>query len=188
MASNVGKVVTQYSFSPLLSKTWIKSMTMRNICSGFRVTGIYPLDRMKLLKPEDSSAKKLSFTELITFHPMLHTQINPPTKMSCSPICSEDDNTESTDCKGWKEMYSLYETSSLPGQERKQKSDSSEKDSVKMIMQHSRPLKDVLKYPTPLKHPPLVHDSKSSRVLMSAENLEKLKEKERVKEEKQRKK
>ena len=188
MASNVGKVVTQYSFSPLLSRAWMKSMTMRNICSGFRVTGIYPLDRTKLLKPEDSSAKKLSSSEVITFHPMLHTPINPPTKMSCSPSCSENDDTASTDCKEWKEMYSSYERLSLSGQERKQVSDSSETDSVKMIIQRSRPLKDVLKYPTPLKYPPPVHSCKSSRVLTSAENLEKLKEKQKAKEEKQREK
>ena len=119
-------------------------MTVRNICSGFQVTEIYPLDMTKLLKLENSRAKKLSSSEVITFHPMLHTPI---TKMSCSPSSSKNDYTVSIDCKEWKEMSS-YERLSLSGQERMQVSDSSETDSVKMIIQRSHPLKDVLKYPS----------------------------------------
>lgn len=40
-----GKVVTKYSFSPLLKEAWEKTMTADNICSGFRSAGIYPFNR-----------------------------------------------------------------------------------------------------------------------------------------------
>ena len=39
-----GQVVTRYTFSRLFSEAWMRSMTIKNILSGFRVTGIYPLN------------------------------------------------------------------------------------------------------------------------------------------------
>ena len=40
-----GKVVSRYSFSKVFSEAWMKAMTIRNIMSGFRVTGVYPVNR-----------------------------------------------------------------------------------------------------------------------------------------------
>ena len=34
-----------YEFSELLSEAWGQSMTVKNITSGFKVTGVYPVDR-----------------------------------------------------------------------------------------------------------------------------------------------
>ena len=45
MVNNPGKVVTRYQFSLLFNCAWMKAMTPHNIISGFRVTGIYPIDR-----------------------------------------------------------------------------------------------------------------------------------------------
>ena len=45
MVNNPGKVVTRYQFSLLFNCVWMKAMTPHNIISGFRVTGIYPIDR-----------------------------------------------------------------------------------------------------------------------------------------------
>ena len=53
MASNQGKVVNRYCFSPLFAQAWMKSMTMANITGGFRVTGVYPLDRNAFILPGD---------------------------------------------------------------------------------------------------------------------------------------
>ena len=44
MVKNPGKVVTRYSFSELLHEAWMKSMTIKNIISAFKVSGIYPFD------------------------------------------------------------------------------------------------------------------------------------------------
>ena len=45
LAENRGKVITRYQFSGLLNKAWMQSMTLASICAGFRVTGIYPINR-----------------------------------------------------------------------------------------------------------------------------------------------
>ena len=52
MAKNPGKVVSRFSFSSILKKAWYSSLTMENIQSGFETTGIYPMDRRKLIPPE----------------------------------------------------------------------------------------------------------------------------------------
>ena len=43
LTENPGKVVTRYQFSRLFSEAWYESMTMSNIITGFRVTGVYPI-------------------------------------------------------------------------------------------------------------------------------------------------
>lgn len=43
-------VVTRYKFSKLFIQTWMHSMTISNITSGFKVIGIYPTDHQALLK------------------------------------------------------------------------------------------------------------------------------------------
>ena len=62
-----GRVVTRYSFSKLFSKAWMQSMTMRNILSGFLVTGICPLDRTKLTGKDETR----ELMEKIPFNPMI---------------------------------------------------------------------------------------------------------------------
>ena len=48
LAKNPGRVVTKYSFSPLLKEAWEKTMIAKNICAGFRNSGIYPFNRDKV--------------------------------------------------------------------------------------------------------------------------------------------
>ncbi len=48
MTENVGKVVGRYDFSSLFCETWDRSMTIKNIKSGFRVTGVCPQQLLSL--------------------------------------------------------------------------------------------------------------------------------------------
>ena len=48
VACNPGRVVTRYQFSELFSRAWYKGMSMSNIMSGFRITGIFPFNRHAL--------------------------------------------------------------------------------------------------------------------------------------------
>jgi len=57
-ARNVGKVVTVYDFSRLFSQAWFKSMTMTNITSGFKVTGVFPVNQNAITLPQDTAYKK----------------------------------------------------------------------------------------------------------------------------------
>jgi len=45
---NPGRVVTRYQFSELFSRAWHEGMSMSNIMSGFRITGIFPFNRHAL--------------------------------------------------------------------------------------------------------------------------------------------
>ena len=59
MFANPGRAVTKFLFSKLFSEAWSKGMTISNICSGFRCTGIYPFDPSAILKklPNDLEQK-----------------------------------------------------------------------------------------------------------------------------------
>ena len=58
MSEHPGRVVTKFQFSALFTRAWGRSMTMANVTAGFRVTGIYPLNRNVLSL--DTSVAKLS--------------------------------------------------------------------------------------------------------------------------------
>ena len=53
MTSNQGKVVNRFCFSELFAEAWMKSMTLTNITAGFRVTGVYPVNRNAFVLPEE---------------------------------------------------------------------------------------------------------------------------------------
>ena len=55
ICQNPGKVVGVYEFSHLFSDAWLQSMTMKNIVSGFKVTGVYPVDRYAIKLPSERS-------------------------------------------------------------------------------------------------------------------------------------
>ena len=60
MVSNPGKVVTRYAFSPLFREACMKSMTVKNILSAFKVSGVYPLDRSVIKLPGHSEGLQAS--------------------------------------------------------------------------------------------------------------------------------
>lgn len=68
--TNPGRVVTRYQFSKLFSKAWFRGMTMLNIVTGFRVTGIYPFNR-SALKPKEPKKKSLVEDTGLKYIPML---------------------------------------------------------------------------------------------------------------------
>ena len=49
ITTNPGKVVNRLEFSHLFAQAWYKAMTMKNVLSGFQVTGICPFDRSKAM-------------------------------------------------------------------------------------------------------------------------------------------
>ena len=55
IVENPGKVITLRNFSAQFAKAWIKSMTMKNTIASFRTTGLYPIDRNKVLATVQST-------------------------------------------------------------------------------------------------------------------------------------
>ena len=45
MSKNPGKVLTEYEFMPVFSKSWYRAMTIPNMMAAFRITGVYPFSR-----------------------------------------------------------------------------------------------------------------------------------------------
>ena len=88
MAENPGKRVTRFNFSQLFSLAWMKSMTMKNIVSGFRVTGVYPVNRRAVEKQKELSKLSLpeatglayiplySPTKVLSVEPRQHTKFS----------------------------------------------------------------------------------------------------------------
>ena len=61
---NPGCVITRLQFSQLFSCAWYRGMTMENIVSGFRHTGVYPFNRDALRpKPPQPTFDPASLTE-----------------------------------------------------------------------------------------------------------------------------
>ena len=58
MFANVGRVITKFQFSQLFAKAWSNGMTISNIVSGFRKTGIYPFNPQAVLECIETSSNQ----------------------------------------------------------------------------------------------------------------------------------
>ena len=200
MTENPGKVVTRYSFSELFSAAWVRSMTMRNIMAGFKVTGVYPFDRGQILlfpgiyheSPPVSLPEKTGLSYIPMYSPSPHrTKPHQDFKrrgsldeVDCSsdfgigdsptPIGPErSDAAVDNDC-------AVLRTPAKPGL--------SDDNRVVLLTQPGRPLEKILQYPSPLSKLPTRKPKQSSRVLTSSENLKFIEEKQQKKDEEARKK
>ena len=70
ITKNPGRVITRYQFSGLFSQAWMESMTMRNITAGFRVTGIYPVNREVFSFPGEEKEPSLAEKSGLAFIPL----------------------------------------------------------------------------------------------------------------------
>ena len=73
---NPGKVVTQYEFMDLFSRAWCKAMTVSNIMSAFRTTGVYPYNRQAVFLPEKQvfDPKSLASSTGLAYIPLYSPQ------------------------------------------------------------------------------------------------------------------
>ena len=51
-SNNPGKVINHYNFGYIFSRAWRKAMTPSNIMAGFKITGVYPVNRYAILPRE----------------------------------------------------------------------------------------------------------------------------------------
>ena len=70
MLANPGKVVTRFQFSFLFGHAWMKAMTHLNIVAGFKVTGVYPTDRYRILPKSPSKPPTICEQTGIKFIPL----------------------------------------------------------------------------------------------------------------------
>ena len=78
-----GARITKHNFSIVFSEAWILSMTPRNIVSGFRTTGVWPINRNAIVLPMDPS--NLAAKSGVAYIPMFT-----PAKRRLSSVHSSD--------------------------------------------------------------------------------------------------
>lgn len=188
MTDNPGKVVTKFQFSAIFSEAWLRSMTVANITAGFRVTGIYPVNRNAFCLPilECESLIKQSGLSFIPLYSPASKR-KPSVEKSSAEKLNVEELTE--------EEISLFETRYTNGYDLTNDA----RYNVWLIKHHPesavwmQPLKcsstavsKFLHVPSPPSRIPTYQPKSCGRVLTSAENLRILEEKQRIKMEKER--
>ena len=168
-------------------------MTISNITAGFRVTGIYPLDRETVLGPiSDLSA--LSEETGLSFIPMISPAVRRFTSRRDVTPDSEAREQDFSDheltlFEHWydeghditdNDRYNTWLAQSHPT--------SPAASHVWMQPLHSTGISELLSYPEPPSRAPTLNPKSCGRVLTSQENLLILEEKKLAKEEKEREK
>lgn len=172
MMKNPGKVVTRYSFSPLFNEAWMKSMNVKNILSGFRVSGIYPLNRNAVKfpkKPETSltsAASSIKYIPLLT--PSKRSRHQPqPSLYEDASDSSEEEETDRVEMPKFESITITPDNAVKPAIRKNALS---------------------LRIPSPLYKEKTHQPKQSNRVLTSLENMRAMEEKQRKKEEEAKKK
>ena len=62
MTANPGKLVTVYQFNKLFHDAWDKAMIPSTIRSGFKATGVYPVDRYAVEIPGEHTQNKKEYS------------------------------------------------------------------------------------------------------------------------------
>ena len=166
-----GRVVTLYDFSSVFSKAWFASMTMNNIITGFRITGVYPINRRAFLLPEESSIfrpESLSERSGLSYIPLYSpARVQPSVSSFFSPEPSMR-RSISQPCLDHSALSDTLDTSFT------------EKC---CLLENPGTISKFLKVPEPFRKLPEKRPKHTGRVLTSKENLEMLEERKRKKEE-----
>ena len=178
LAKHFGQVVTKYDFSQLFSKAWMSTMTMRNIVSGFSITGIFPVNRDALTLPVNSSSnpdETKSHLTYVTLYTPLKRQAPrnfTPEELDLFKKCYLNGFDMSSN---WR--YLLWLKTNHP---ERLVCDESERASLEDSYQpakHTSCIQKFLEYPSPpVKHSELTEET-SARVLTNSECVSQLEEK-----------
>ena len=208
LTSHPGQVVTRHQFSAIFQRVWSKSMTMTNIIAGFRVAGVYPVNRLAVSgrgKTVSESLAERTGLEFIPLYSPSHRRnhaIKPALTFTAEEIAlfqtrfEEGYDLNDQRYRRWLRMYHP-ETKSPSSQGEDVNYLSTSEPSLTdacpttstpvscNLLSHSSFLSKVLAdQAPPIKYPDKPpNPSGGARVLTSSENLERLTEKERRKEE-----
>ena len=181
---NPGKVVGIYEFSRLFAEAWYDSMTLKNIISGFKVTGVFPVDRFAIKLPEDTIKPAFNPEELavrsglayIPLYSPVHSTSTPkqnslkPSRSSTLQSCTKNASSASVDSDSYLLERSLSEDNLSTGYSN---------SSYCRVSRNT--LGGVLSTPVPPNKLPNKRLKSCSQVLTSAEFLQKMEEAEESK-------
>ena len=163
ITDNPGKAVTHYDFNKVFAEAWYKAMTIRNVMQSFKVTGIYPFNRMAL--------------------PILRS--TPPKPEPPSINAPHNSEPPSTSAPSESEPSSI---STLPKSESAQASPRTSAYDVSIALRQATSISKFLTKPQPPCMLPTKNEKSAGLVLTSEENLRLLKKKQQAKVEKAREK
>lgn len=189
LAQHPGQVVTKFQFTPLFRNAWLKSMTVVNITGGFRVTGVYPVDRNALSPPQQES-EALSRATGLSFIPLYS-----PSQRPLSPVNLDSSLIDSPaaihDYSFTEEEITLFERRyengyDVVGDDRyRQWLCKSHPDTTLSMPFMSTSVQKYLRCPPLPSRIPSQKPKSCGRVLTSAENMKIIEEKEKLKKEKE---
>ena len=186
MAENPGKRVARFNFSQLFCRAWMKSMTMNNILGGFRVTGIYPVNRNIIDVPKEPSKPSLPEATGLAYIPLYRMS----TQVKAADFTLEElEKFESRFENGcdlktdqrynrWLQMYHPQE---YPENDQ---SSFGEESISRVVMADHRQKGDwqkLLSVPHPPPKKPTLKEKQSGRVLTGSDFMQQMKEKEQKK-------
>ena len=88
--------MTKYTFSAVFSEVWIQAMSVRNIISSFRTTGVYPPDR-NVIKLPDEVMPNLAKKTCLAYIP-LYTHMKRRVSGLCYANLSEEEQEDFERC------------------------------------------------------------------------------------------
>ena len=68
LIQNPGRVITIYDFSALFCEAWDESLMIKNIKSGFRVTGVYPFNEAAFVMQDKATASPATYKACLPAH------------------------------------------------------------------------------------------------------------------------
>ena len=98
VTQNPGRVVSRYDFSSLFHQAWDNSMSIGNIKSGFRITGICPFNKRAITLPGEDHFSSFDPDLLgkqtgIKYIPLYSSSPIHSTASRCNDRCSGDDDS-----------------------------------------------------------------------------------------------
>ena len=100
LTANPGMVVTRYQFSRLFSQGWMQSITISNITSGFKITGMYPTDSQAILKIDTRFTLLHSRKSGLSFIPLISQSIKSKCSKSAEAAIAKEDSPSSKSKSG----------------------------------------------------------------------------------------
>lgn len=209
MVENPGKVVSRYSFCSVFAIAWLQAMSMKNIIAGFKVTGIFPIDRNKLIHIESPVVSSRLQSVDPTYIPMLTPTPHTKKIIASNSIGFSDSkhkshyekqqlqgahHVESTVNDGKEKKRSTCDENPKKSPKNSARPSLDQKSAVSLYSKRSMPIEKMLMYPSPVKpynNPTMKCETSkkySSRVLTSSESLIILEEKQKKKAEELKKK
>ena len=165
-AKNSGRVISRYDFNDIFREVWMHGMSIRNIISAFKTTGVYPFSREVI--------KKVASTKFSSFEP---ESLPSKSGLAYIPLYSPARSHIPQDMDQHNpDPIELHSSSSEPD------SDSSTNRDLYMPTQWPTVLNKLLKVPLPPNKQPTKCKKSSGRVLTSAECMRIMEKKEREKE------